>query len=103
KRTDAARADPARIEPAAGEAGLAAIVAVGLGRLAAFGPGAAELLDQLALLAPEPAPLTPAAPGAAPGCGRPGGAPAPPPAAAAAGAWPTGTGRPSSCTPWCAP
>jgi hypothetical protein len=44
-----------------GEAGLAAAVAVGLDRLAALDPAAADLLDQLALLAAEPVPLTAAA------------------------------------------
>jgi hypothetical protein len=55
--------------PLGGAAGLAATVAVGLERLAMVDPAAADLLDQLALLAPEPVPLTAATPDAAPAPG----------------------------------
>src|SRR5262249_38030849 len=55
--------------PAGGAAGLAAIVTVGLERLAMLDLTAADLLDRLALLAPEPVPLTAAVPGLKPAPG----------------------------------
>ena len=54
----AEHATTAPAEGAGGDVGLAATVAIGLERLAALDPAAVDLLDQVALLAPEPVPLT---------------------------------------------